>query len=150
MIALYAQAICNSFVAASYSDVGCVVIAVLGQWIFLAMLIALAAQVWWTYLKLVKIFAAEPQHYSVKAIVVTWGMWKWLMIRTRATRTVIALLSLNTIPHAVVPLLWTVVSVAPNHRQYRRIHFLTWVHVYNYYTCKMITCSWPWMQYIPI
>ena len=128
MIALYAQAICNGFVAASYSDVGCVVIAVLGQWIFLAMLIALAAQVWWTYLKLVKIFAAEPQHYSVKAIVVTWGMWKWLMIRARATRTVIALLLLNTlfsIPHAVVPLLWTVVSVAPNHQQYRRTHILT-------------------------
>lgn len=73
---LYVERVCNTLVAASYNAVGCVVIAVLNQWIFLAMLFALAAHVLWVYLKLVRLFSAEPLYYSVKAIAVTWGMWE--------------------------------------------------------------------------
>ena len=121
MMALYAQGICNGLVAASYNAVGCVVIAVLGQWMFLVLLFALAAHVLWVYLKLVRIFSAEPLYYSVKAIVVTWGTWEWF--RSRATYC--RYNTLLSVPHAVVPLLLTVISVAPNYRLYHRIHFFT-------------------------
>ena len=76
LMLLYIERVSNTLVAASYNAVGCIVIAVLNQWIFLVMLFALAAHVLWVYLKLVRIFSVEPLHYSVKAIMVTWGMWE--------------------------------------------------------------------------
>jgi len=116
---LYVERVCNTLVVASYNAVGCVVIAVLNQWIFLTMLFALAAHVLWVYLKLVRIFSAKPLYYSVKAIVVTWGTWEWFR-----SSIVVTMLCLS-VPHAVVPLFLTVISVAPNYRQYHRIHFFT-------------------------
>ena len=45
LMMLYIERVCNTLVAASYNAVGCVVIAVLNQWIFLTMLFALPVHV---------------------------------------------------------------------------------------------------------
>ena len=70
----YILAICNKIIAINCWTSACTIVAVLGQWVLLAMLFALAAQCLWLYLRLVRVFSEAPLHYSVKAIVVSWGM----------------------------------------------------------------------------
>lgn len=73
LLLLYAEATCNKFISASGSALGCVVIGVIGHWMFLAMLAGLATYSLWIYLKLAWVFTEEPHHYIAKAAVVTWG-----------------------------------------------------------------------------
>ena len=70
---LYLESTCNRFVWTSGSKAGCVALAVLGHWFFLAMLTAIAAYALWLHLKLVLVFSEEPRHFVAKTIVVTWG-----------------------------------------------------------------------------
>lgn len=70
---LYTESTCNKFVWTTGSEGGCVAIAVLGHWFFLAMLTAIAAYALWLHLKLVAVFTEEPRHFVAKAALVTWG-----------------------------------------------------------------------------
>ena len=70
----YILAICNKIIAINYWTIACTIVAAVGQWVLLAMFFALAAQCLWLYLRLVRVFSEKPLHYSVKAIVMTWGM----------------------------------------------------------------------------
>lgn len=73
LLLLYVESTINKFISASGNVWGCVVIGVVGHWIFLAMLCGLATYCLWIHLKLVWIFTEEPKHYTVKAAVITWG-----------------------------------------------------------------------------
>ena len=73
LMMLYIQSTCNTYISASDSVIGCVVVGVLGHWLFLAMLTSLAVYAVWLYVKLVQIFSKELPHYVIKAVLVTWG-----------------------------------------------------------------------------
>ena len=73
LLLLYVESSCNKFIVASGSINGCLVVAVLGHWFFLSMLISLAAYALWIYLKIVRLFSEEPRHYKCKAFFTTWG-----------------------------------------------------------------------------
>ena len=73
LLLLYMESTCNKYISASGNATACVVIGVVGHWVFLAMLTALAACSFWIYMKVVHVFVEEPQHYTLKATVVTWG-----------------------------------------------------------------------------
>ena len=75
LAALYIESFTNKYIAASGNASACVVIGVVGHWMFLTMLTGLAAYSLWIYMKVVWVLAEEPRHYALKAIVVTWGEW---------------------------------------------------------------------------
>ena len=74
-MALYTESIVNKYIAASGNAVACVVIGVISHWVTLAMLTGLAVYSLWIYIKIVWVFAEEPRHYNLTAIVVTWSEW---------------------------------------------------------------------------
>ena len=80
LLLLYIQSSCNKFISASGSVEGCIVIAVLGHWFILSMLISLAAYSLWIYLKIVRLFSEEPQYYKHKAFAATWREYTTLHI----------------------------------------------------------------------
>ena len=74
-MALYIESATNKYISASGNALACVVIGVIGHWVTLTMLTGLAVYSLWIYIKVVWIFAEEPRHYVLMAIVVTWGEW---------------------------------------------------------------------------
>ena len=75
LLSLYVESAANKFISASGNDTACVVIGVVGHWIFLTMVTGLAAYALWIYIKVVWVFAEEPRRYALKATIVTWGEW---------------------------------------------------------------------------